>query len=146
MEEDMADVLLEKPASGETKTIACGPDDRYVIGFVPENSTLAIQGDDVIFSFDNGSRVLLAGYVKTYTVETAPDLLLPRDGAEIAGKDFWNAIFMEDLHPGDGLLQPDSGAQAPIGSDLDMGSIPDVMPPDDPALQSYVITMQSTGA
>ena len=53
---------------------------------------------------------------------------------------------MEDLHPGDGLPQPDSGAQAPIGSDLAMGSIPDVMPPDDPALQSYVITMQSTGA
>jgi hypothetical protein len=142
----MADVILEKPASGETRQIYCGPDSRLVIGFVSEDSTLSTQGDDLIFTFDDEGELRLTDYLKTFTADTAPDLYFPREGAEVAGKDFWDAIFMEDLQPGSDWLQAATGGHAPFDSEIAMGAVPDPAQADDPSVLSYVITMQTTGA
>ena len=95
----MADVIIAKPAPGVTKQISCESGARFIIEFATEDSTVSIQGDDRIFSFNDRSEVHLTVYLKTYPVGTAPDLLIG-GCAEIDGKDFWNAIITDDLAPG----------------------------------------------
>jgi len=141
----MSDMILAKPAAGVTKQISCESDARFVIEFAPENSTVTIQGDDLIFSFDDKSEVHLTDYLKTYTVETAPDFLI-RDHGEVDGKDFWNAIFDDDLMPGNNRLQTAFSGQASFGTELAMEAMPDMTQPEDPSVLSYMVTMQTTGA
>ena len=139
----MTDVILAKPAPGVTKQISCEPGARFVIEFATEDSTLSMQGDDLVFSFDDKSEVRLIDYLKTYTMETAPDLLL-QGGVEIDGKDFWDAIFMDDLMPGNEAV---FGDHASFGTDLAMEVMPDMAQPgdEDPSVLSYMVTMQTTG-
>ena len=143
----MTDVILAKPAPGVTKQISCEPGARFVIEFATEESTVSMQGDDLIFSFDDKSEVHLNDYLKTYTIETAPDLL-HQDGWEIDGKDFWNAILSDDLAPGNDRLQSAFGGIAPFGADLAMEAMPGIVQPEDedPSVLSYVVTMQTTGS
>ncbi len=141
----MADVILAKPAPGVTKQISCEPDARFVIEFVTEDSTVSTQGDDLIFSFDDKSEVHLTNYLKTYTVDTAPDLLIG-GSAEIDGKDFWNAIFMDDLAPGNDRLQAAFGGLGSSGTELAMVATPEMVQSEDPSVLSYMVTMQTTGA
>ncbi len=141
----MTDVILAKPAPGVTRQISCEPGARFVIEFATEDSTLSMQGDDLVFSFDDKSEVRLIDYLKTYTRETAPDLLL-QGGVEIDGKDFWDAIFTDDLMPGNEAV---FGDNVSFGTDLAMEAMPDmpdmVQPEEDPSVLSYMVTMQTTG-
>ncbi len=138
----MTDVILAKPAPGVTKQISCEPDSRFVIEFAMEDSALSTQGDDLVFSFGNKSEVHLVDYLKTYTMETAPDLLL-QGGVEIDGKDFWDAIFTEELMPGNEAV---FGDHASFGTDLAMEAMPDmVQPEEDPSVLSYMVAIQTTG-
>ena len=138
----MTDVILAKPAPGVTKQISCEPGARFVIEFATEDSTLSMQGDDLVFSFDDKSEVRLIDYLKTYTMETAPDLLL-QDGGEIDGKDFWESIFTDAPMPGNEAV---FGDNVSFGTDLAMGALPDmVQPEEDPSVLSYMVTMQTTG-
>ncbi len=141
----MTDVILAKPAPGVTRQISCEPGARFVIEFATEDSTLSMQGDDLVFSFDDKSEVRLIDYLKTYTMETAPDLLL-QGGVEIDGKDFWDAIFTDDLMPGNEAV---FGDNVSFGTDLAMEAMPDmpdmVQPEEDPSVLSYMVTMQTTG-
>ncbi len=141
----MADVVLAKPASGMTENISCGPDVRFVIEFVTEDSTVSTQGDDLVFTFDDKGEIHLTDYLKTYTAETAPDFLIG-DNAEIDGKDFWDAIFSDDLAPGTDRLQAVFGGHAPLDTELAMGAMPDMAQTEDPSVLSYMVTMQTTGA
>ena len=142
MEIDMTDVILAKPAPGVTRQISCEPGARFVIEFATEDSTLSMQGDDLVFSFDDKSEVRLIDYLKTYTMETAPDLLL-QGGVEIDGKDFWDAIFTEELMPGNEAV---FGDNVSFGTDLAMEAMPDmVQPEEDPSVLSYMVAMQTTG-
>ena len=138
----MTDVILAKPAPGVTRQISCEPGARFVIEFATEDSTLSMQGDDLVFSFDDKSEVRLIDYLKTYTMETAPDLLL-QGGVEIDGKDFWDAIFTDDLMPGNEAV---FGDNVSFGTDQAMKAMPDmVQPEEDPSVLSYMVTMQTTG-
>ena len=142
MEIDMTDVILAKPAPGVTKQISCEPGARFIIEFATEDSTVSMKGNDLVFSFDDKSEVRLTDYLKTYTMETAPDLLL-QNGGEVDGKDFWNAIIcMEDLMPGNEAV---FGGNVSFGTDLGMEAMPDmVQPEEDPSVLSYMVTMQTT--
>ena len=140
----MTDVILAKPAPGVTKQISCEPGARFVIEFATEDSTVSMKGGDLVFSFDNRSEVRLIDYLKTYTMETAPDLLL-QNGGEVDGKDFWNAIIcMDDLVPGNEAVL---GSNVSFGTDLAMDAMPDMVQPgdEDPSVLSYMVTMQTTG-
>ena len=137
----MTDVILAKPAPGVTKQISCEPDSRFVIEFAMEDSALSTQGDDLVFSFDNKSEVHLVDYLKTYTMETAPDFLYK--DAEIDGKAVWNTVFTEELMPGNEAV---FGDHASFGTDLAMEAMPDmVQPEEDPSVLSYMVAMQTTG-
>ncbi len=140
----MADVILAKPADGVAKQIPCEPDARFIIKFVTEESTVAVQGDDLVFTFDNQSELQLTGYVKAYTSETAPDLIV-NDFGEINGSDFWNAIFMEDLEPGSNPLQTALQSSLPSVADAGIDPSAGMVQPDDPSVLSYMVTMQTTG-
>ncbi len=137
----MTDVILAKPAPGVTKQISCEPDSRFVIEFATEESTISTQGDDLVFSFGNKSEVHLVDYLKTYTMETAPDFLYK--DAEIDGKAVWNTVFTEELMPGNEAV---FGDHASFGTDLAMEAMPDmVQPEEDPSVLSYMVAMQTTG-
>ncbi|MBQ7249189.1 MAG: hypothetical protein IJS21_04085, partial [Deltaproteobacteria bacterium] len=72
----------------------------------------------------------------------APDLLL-QGGVEIDGKDFWDAIFTDDLMPGNEAV---FGDNVSFGTDLAMEAMPDmVQPEEDPSVLSYMVAMQTTG-
>ena len=138
----MTDVILAKPAPGVTKQISCEPGARFVIEFATEESTISMQGDDLVFSFDDKSEMHLIDYFKTYTMETAP-VFLYQEGWEIDGKEFWNALSMEDLMPGNEAV---FGDHASVGTDLGMEAMPEmVQPEEDPSVLSYMVTMQTTG-
>jgi len=141
----MPDVILAKPASGVTQQIPCESDSRFLIEFRTEDSTVSTQGDDLIFSFDDQSHLSLTNYLKIYSSETAPDLMLIKEGVEIDGRDFWQAIFQDDLQPGENVQQT-AFSDLPIDSELAMGTLPDMVQPDDPSVISYMVTMQTTGA
>ena len=140
----MTDVILAKPAPGVTKQISCEPGARFVIEFATEESTISMKDNDLVFSFDDKSEVRLTDYLKTYTMETAPDLLL-QNGGEVDGKDFWNAVIsVDDLMPGNEAVL---GGHVSLGTDLAMDAMPDMVQPgdEDPSVLSYMVTMQTTG-
>ena len=140
----MTDVILAKPAPGVTKQVSCEPGARFIIEFATEDSTVSMKGDDLIFSFDDKSEVHLIDYLKTYTMETAPDLLL-QNGGEIDGKVFWDTIIsMDDLAPGNEAV---FGGNVSFGTDLAMEVMPDMVQSgdEDPSVLSYMVTMQTTG-
>ncbi|MBO4317466.1 MAG: hypothetical protein J5855_04215 [Mailhella sp.] len=143
----MSDVILSRPAPGVTERMSCEPGDRIVIGFATEDSTVSAQGDDLVFSFDDDGEVLLTDYLKTYTGETAPDLL-HQDGWEIDGKDFWNAVFSDDLTPGSGRQLSAFADIASFGAGPAMDAVPAAMaqPEEDPAVLSSMVMMQTFGA
>ena len=141
----MTDVILARPAPGVTKQISCERGARFIIEFATEDSTVSMKGDDLIFSFDDKSEVRLIDYLKTYTMETAPDLLL-QNGGEVDGKDFWNAVIsVDDLVPGNEAVL---GSNVSLGTDLAMDAMPDMVQPgdEDHSVLSYMVTMQTTGS
>ncbi len=142
----MADVILSKPASGQTTRIACEPDSRFVIDFHSEESVVSVQDGDLVFSFPDDSRVSLQDFTRTYTTDSMPNFLFLKYGVEVDGRDFWEAFNAEELNPEHGWLQFASASEAPLSSAPLPDAVTDMVQPDDPSLVTDMIMLQTTGA
>ncbi|MDR2054300.1 MAG: hypothetical protein LBQ10_00280, partial [Desulfovibrio sp.] len=85
----MADINLTKPVRGERQTVRTGDNSRIVLDFPANLATLEKDGDNLVFSFDDGSAVTLENFYRQYTAESIPEF--QADGQIIAGADFFNA-------------------------------------------------------
>ncbi len=95
----MADILLQKPAAGQSTTLAPQAEDRLVFAFDSASSTLTRNGNSLIMSFGDGANVSLTDFYVTYTSENMPTFLI--NGAEVGGKSFFAALD-EELMPAAG--------------------------------------------
>lgn len=103
----MANLMLNKPTAGQQAILTdFAEDDRLVLGFSPSDATMERTGDNLVFTFDDGSTLVLQDFYTAYTGETVPDFEV--DGAELSGEDFFAALN-SDLMPAAG---PAAGANA----------------------------------
>lgn len=100
----MADLMLNKPEAGQHAVLQNVADARIVLGFSPSDASLERAGDDLVFTFDDGSSVALENFYTAYNGENMPDFEV--DGAELSGADFFAALDA-DLMPAAG---PAAGA------------------------------------
>lgn len=96
-------VMLARPAEGETARVAIRADCVYRLGFDPGDSTWSNNGRDVLVHFDNGSSLVLQGFLPA--AESGGLYLEMPDGAVILGKDLVDTLArsLEDFRPSGGL-------------------------------------------
>ncbi|MCD7984520.1 MAG: hypothetical protein LUG19_09770, partial [Desulfovibrio sp.] len=102
----MADITLARPQAGQHTVLDSAPDSRLVLRFPTDQATMERSGDNLVFSFDDGSSIELANFYTQYSQASMPDFEV--DGTLVAGADFFNA-FGPDLMPAAG---PAAGAAA----------------------------------
>ncbi len=102
----MADILLGKPEAGQESVHIPQSDDRLVLEFSPSDALLERVDDDLVFSFDDGSSVVLEDFYQAYNSENMPEFMVGE--AVIPGEAFFAAL--------DESLMPAAGQTAPVGS------------------------------
>lgn len=102
-------VMLARPAKGETERIAIQADCVYRLEFDPGDSTWSNNGRDVLVHFDNGSNLVLQGFLPA--AEGGSLYLEMPDGAVVLGKDLVDALArsLEDFRPSEGWALLDEG-------------------------------------
>lgn len=104
----MADIKLMKPQAGERVSIQSAPDARLEFAFSTADAVLEKSGNDLVFTFDDGSSLVLTDFYTAYTKENLPEFVV--EGQTIAGSDFFAALGNDDLMPAAG-----PAARAPAG-------------------------------
>ena len=60
----MADILLKKPATGESHQISSETGSRFLIEFDPNDAMLNREGDSFVFSFPDGSSIEVTDFLQ----------------------------------------------------------------------------------
>lgn len=94
-----ASVTLSLPAAGQAMQHAASPDTRFILGFPTDAAALERSGDDLVFSFPDGGRIVLAGFFGPEG-SALPEFEMP-EGGSISGHDFLAALE-PDLLPAAG--------------------------------------------
>ncbi len=92
----MADILLQKPAAGQTLTLTPQIEDRLFFEFCSVGGNLTRDGDNLAISFDDGSAIILTNFYVTYISKNMPSFLI--EGVEINSESFFAALG-EELMP-----------------------------------------------
>ncbi len=108
----MADIALNRPVAGQAFVAAPLPDDRLVLNFIPGDALLEKHEDNLVFSFDDGAKVVLEGFYTAYSSENMPEFLVGE--AIISGEEFFAAN--EELLPAAG-----NPSSSPNGSGTTQG-------------------------
>ncbi|MEG2139824.1 MAG: calcium-binding protein, partial [Bilophila sp.] len=105
----MADITLVRPAPGEHAVVENVADARLEFAFPADAATLERTGDNLVFTFDDGSTLTLNNFYTAYTKESLPDFII--EGETIPGTQFFAALG-EDLQPaaGPAAATPAQGA------------------------------------
>ncbi|MDR3043998.1 MAG: hypothetical protein LBU75_07005 [Desulfovibrio sp.] len=103
-------VTLLLPAAGQELHFDANADSRFALGFPTDAATLDRSGDDLVFSFPDGGRIVLSGFFEGNNADLLPEFSLP-DGGTVSGYDFLTALE-PDLLPAAG---PGAGAGAAGG-------------------------------
>lgn len=98
------------PAAGQELRFDANADSRFALGFPTDAATLERSGDDLVFSFADGGRIVLAGFFEGNNADLLPEFSLP-EGGTVSGYDFLAALE-PDLLPAAG---PGAGAGAAGG-------------------------------
>ena len=53
----MADITLARPQTGQHTVLDSAPDSRLVLRFPTDQATMERSGDNLVFSFDDGSSI-----------------------------------------------------------------------------------------
>ena len=96
----MADIILAKPEAGTRSVVQSVENARIQLNFMTGDALLERSGDDLVFSFEDGSSIVIQDFYTAYTRESVPDFIL--DGAQIAGADFFAALNLDELMPAAG--------------------------------------------
>ena len=99
----MADLHLSRPAAGASQIIPCAPGARFVFDFPAADAAMTRSGDDLVFTFADGSGVVLQDFYKVYNRDQLPGFAM--EGADVAAADFFAAMGQEDLMPAAGHAQ-----------------------------------------
>ncbi len=114
----MSDILVQKPQAGQVVTLAPQAEDRLVLEFNTNDALLTRAEDNLIFSFDDGSRIEMQDFYVAYTSENMPTFII--DNAVVDGQSFFAALG-EELMPAAGNQSSPQGSGTGVG--LEGGSL-----------------------
>ena len=58
----MSEIKIFRPQAGQRVEITPTAEGRLALDFVPQDATIARQGEDLVFSFPDGGTVVLVGF------------------------------------------------------------------------------------
>lgn len=82
----MLEVFLNKPLRGETQVIRNGRNARIVCNFSNKQVTVTHVGEDLVFRFDDASRIIVYNYFNsaTDTSDSPPPLSMEGETVPVA--------------------------------------------------------------
>lgn len=98
----MATITVQKPEAGQVTSLSAVADMTITLDFTPGTVALSREGEALVFSFEDGSKVALADFYAATTKESLPDFVV--EGATVSGADFFAALA-EELQPAAGPAQ-----------------------------------------
>ena len=96
-------ISLTKPQANIQSVFTPQGNDVIVLDFATSDATLARVDDNLTFTFEDGSKIVLNGFYNTYNSENMPTFDV--DGAIIDGETFFAALDATDLMPAAGPTQ-----------------------------------------
>ena len=97
----MSEIKIFRPQAGQHVEITPTAEGRLALDFVPQDATIARQGEDLVFSFPDGGTVVLVGFYDL-PADHLPEFAV--DGVAISGEAFFAALNNPDLMPAAGFL------------------------------------------
>ncbi len=106
-------IRLVQPSAGEIVTVPINADNMMLgLGFAPDPNNVAKEGQNLVFSFEDGGKIVLQGYYDHFTNKTLP-VMVTDGGDQLPGEQFL-ASLREDLltaaGPAAGPGNPSSGS------------------------------------
>ncbi|WP_417023260.1 VWA domain-containing protein [Bilophila wadsworthia] len=96
----MADLTLRHPANGANQVIPSEKFDHIAFDFPSNSVVLSKEGNDLLLSFEDGSRITLTDFYTTFSKDSIPDFIV--DGTSVSGSEFFAALNEPDLMPAAG--------------------------------------------
>lgn len=97
----MADLTLRHPANGANQVIPSEKFDHIAVRFFLRTAwILSKEGNDLLLSFEDGSRITLTDFYTTFSKDSIPDFIV--DGTSVSGSEFFAALNEPDLMPAAG--------------------------------------------
>ena len=106
---------LTRPDAGQTSTVPVGPDARLEFTFDQGDANLSKDGQNLVFTFNDGATLTLEGFYNNFGDNTQPPTLIV-EGNELPGEAFLAALNNPDLMPAAG---PGAGATLSAGGSLE---------------------------
>lgn len=98
----MTIITLQKPDAGHVTTLPVAREITLELEFTSGDATLSRADDALVFSFEDGGRIVLEGFYTVVTKEALPVFII--DDEVIFGADFFAALS-DDLQPAAGPAQ-----------------------------------------
>lgn len=95
----MAATKLMRPEAGQLVEIPSAKESNLELNFAPGEASLTREGDNLVFTFDDGGKVQVADFYATVSKDALPDFII--EGQTVSGADFFAALS-EDLMPAAG--------------------------------------------
>ena len=96
----MADLTLRHPANGANQVIPSEKFEHIAFDFPSDSVVLSKEGNDLLLSFEDGSRITLTDFYTTFSKDSIPDFIV--DGTSVSGSEFFAALNEPDLMPAAG--------------------------------------------
>ena len=96
----MADLTLRHPANGANQVIPSEKFDHIAFDFPSDSVVLSKEGNDLLLSSEDGSRITLTDFYTTFSKDSIPDFIV--DGTSVSGSEFFAALNEPDLMPAAG--------------------------------------------
>ena len=93
----MADLTLRHPANGANQVIPSEKFDHIAFDFPSDSVVLSKEGNDLLLSFEDGSRITLTDFYTTFSKDSIPDFIV--DGTSVSGSEFFAALNEPDFCP-----------------------------------------------
>ncbi len=97
----MADLLLQKPYAGQDLIVKPANDDRLVFDFAISDILLKKAGDDLLFTFDDGGKIILTDFYVVYNSDNMPEFIIDEN---IISSGAFFTVFNVELMPAAGPL------------------------------------------
>lgn len=104
----MATITIHKPEAGHMTTLSTAKDMTITLDFASGEAILQREGDNLVFSFEDGGSIVLTDFYATVTKENLPDFVVA--GEPVSGADFF-ASLDDALHPAAGPAQQAEGSR-----------------------------------
>ena len=93
----MSKIAIAKPEAGKTLEIKCGEGDVLQVNFIPADATFFKEGGNLVFLFDDDSRIDIVDFYSIFDEKTLPQFELENEA--FTGPEFFKAVGSPRLSP-----------------------------------------------